>query len=68
MRNSYKAFSCPYIECQDGLQKNPSDFGEKLMKTVIVLVDCGTSHNFISAAVVKKQQIPVTTMVVKLAS
>lgn len=31
------------------------------MKRVIVLVDCGASHNFISAAVVKKQQIPVTT-------
>ena len=28
---------------------------------IIVLVDCGASHNFISVAVVKKQQIPVTT-------
>ena len=27
---------------------------------VIVLVDCGASHNFISAVAVKQQQIPVT--------
>ena len=27
---------------------------------VIILVDCGASHNFISAAVVKQQQIPIT--------
>jgi len=27
---------------------------------VIILVDCGASHNFISAAIVKQQQIPIT--------
>ena len=35
-------------------------WGNIATNRVIILVDCGASHNFISDAIVKQQQIPIT--------
>ena len=35
-------------------------WGNIVKNKVIVLMDCGASHNFIPNAIVKQQQIPIT--------